>query len=208
VGTVTGSGTTYKVAVSGMTGGGTVIASIAAGQATDAAGNPNTPSTSRDDTVNYQPPASVSGNVFDDANGNGRRDGHEAGLSGCAVFIDLNHDGRHERGEPITLTNRSGNFTFGGLSPGRYSLMEIVPRGIRESDPSGKRYYSITLAAGQHRTGYDFGDAPIVRPKASALPAIAPAAAVALTLQQGDVLTAADITSVLDRKTQVSLFAS
>ena len=51
--TVTGSGTTYNVAVSGMTGSGTVIASIAAGVAHDAAGNPNEASTSTDNTVTY-----------------------------------------------------------------------------------------------------------------------------------------------------------
>ncbi len=53
VGTVTGSGTTYDVAVSGMTGSGTVIASVAADQATDAAGNGNAGSTSADHTVTY-----------------------------------------------------------------------------------------------------------------------------------------------------------
>ena len=41
---VTGSGTTYNVAVSGMTGNGTVISSIPAGAALDAAGNPSTAS--------------------------------------------------------------------------------------------------------------------------------------------------------------------
>ncbi|MBI2396835.1 MAG: hypothetical protein HYV17_03500 [Xanthomonadales bacterium] len=51
--TVTGSGTTYNVAVSGMTGPGTVIASIAAAVANDAAGNDNTASTSTDNTVNF-----------------------------------------------------------------------------------------------------------------------------------------------------------
>ncbi len=51
--TVTGSGTTYNVAVSGMTGSGTVIASIAAGAAHDAANNPNTASTSTDNSVTY-----------------------------------------------------------------------------------------------------------------------------------------------------------
>lgn len=51
--TVTGSGTTYNVAVSGMTGPGTVIATIAAGVTSDAAGNNNTTSTSTDNTVNY-----------------------------------------------------------------------------------------------------------------------------------------------------------
>ena len=53
VDTVTGSGTTYNVAVSGMTSSGTVIASLAAGVAHDAAGNSNTASTSDDNTVTY-----------------------------------------------------------------------------------------------------------------------------------------------------------
>ena len=51
--TVSGSGTTYNVAVSGMTGNGTVIASIPAGVAHDSAGNPNIASTSSDNTVTY-----------------------------------------------------------------------------------------------------------------------------------------------------------
>ena len=49
--TVTGSGTTYNVAVSGMTTSGTVIAAIAAGAASDAAGNASAASTSTDNTV-------------------------------------------------------------------------------------------------------------------------------------------------------------
>ncbi len=51
--TVAGSGTTYNVAVTGMTGPGTVIASIDANKATGTNGNINTSSTSTDDTVNY-----------------------------------------------------------------------------------------------------------------------------------------------------------
>jgi hypothetical protein len=51
--TVTGSGTTYNVSVSGMTGSGTVIATVAAAKAQDAAGNNNTASTSTDNTVSY-----------------------------------------------------------------------------------------------------------------------------------------------------------
>ena len=49
--TVTGSGTTYNVAVSGMTANGTVIASLLAGVAHDAANNPSLASTSTDNTV-------------------------------------------------------------------------------------------------------------------------------------------------------------
>jgi hypothetical protein len=54
-GTVSGSGTTYNVAVTGMTTTGTVVASIGAGVATDAAANPNTASTSTDNTVTWTP---------------------------------------------------------------------------------------------------------------------------------------------------------
>jgi TM2 domain-containing membrane protein YozV len=50
---VTGSGTTYNVAVSGMTQSGTVTASIPAGAAQDSAGNANLVSTSSDNSVTY-----------------------------------------------------------------------------------------------------------------------------------------------------------
>ena len=50
---VTGSGTTYTITVSGMTGDGTVVASIPAGVASDSSGNLNSASTSTDNTVTY-----------------------------------------------------------------------------------------------------------------------------------------------------------
>ncbi len=52
---VSGSGTTYNVAITGMTGAGTVIVSLAAGVATDSAGNLSFASTSIDNTVTFQP---------------------------------------------------------------------------------------------------------------------------------------------------------
>ncbi|MGQ0618250.1 MAG: beta strand repeat-containing protein [Acidimicrobiia bacterium] len=59
---VTGSGATYNVAVSGMTGPGTVVASLAAGVAADGAGNASLASTSLDNSVvfdNVRPDVSV-----------------------------------------------------------------------------------------------------------------------------------------------------
>jgi hypothetical protein len=61
---VTGSGSTYTVAVSGMTGSGTVTASIAPNAAHDADGAGNTASTGTDNTVVYdvtQPAVSAPG---------------------------------------------------------------------------------------------------------------------------------------------------
>ncbi|MFB8794739.1 MAG: Ig-like domain-containing protein [Microcoleus sp.] len=51
--TVSGSGTTYNVAVTGMTAAGTVTASVKADAASDAGGNTSTASTSTDNQVNY-----------------------------------------------------------------------------------------------------------------------------------------------------------
>src|SRR5467141_2081305 len=51
--TLSGGPSTYNVAVSGMTSAGTVIATIAAGAARDAAGNLNTASTSTDNSVTF-----------------------------------------------------------------------------------------------------------------------------------------------------------
>ena len=60
---VTGGPTTYNVAVSGMTSDGTVIATVPAGGAQDAAGNTNTASTSTDNTVTYDTTAPTVTNV-------------------------------------------------------------------------------------------------------------------------------------------------
>src|SRR5213596_998466 len=53
--TVSGGPSTYNVAVSGMSSSGTVLASIPAGVAQDAAGNTNTASTSTDNSVTFTP---------------------------------------------------------------------------------------------------------------------------------------------------------
>ncbi len=57
IATVTGSGTTYNVAVTGMTTAGTVVATVGAGVASDAAGNLNLASSSTDNTVSWDPSA-------------------------------------------------------------------------------------------------------------------------------------------------------
>jgi hypothetical protein len=64
---ISGGPTTYTVAVSGMTGSGTVTAAIAAAAVTDLAGNPNTASTSTDNSVEFDPVVPiVTGSVASD----------------------------------------------------------------------------------------------------------------------------------------------
>jgi hypothetical protein len=56
---VSSSGTSYTVRVSGMTGNGTIVASIPAGAVTDASGNGNAASTSVDNSVTFEPTTPV-----------------------------------------------------------------------------------------------------------------------------------------------------
>src|SRR6185503_16607279 len=53
VANVIGTGATYTVSVTGMTGTGTVVAALAAGAATDGIGNPSAASTSTDNSVTF-----------------------------------------------------------------------------------------------------------------------------------------------------------
>jgi len=57
VAVVTGTGPAYTVSVSGMVGNGTVVASVVAAGALDAAGQPNAASSSTDNQVTYNDPA-------------------------------------------------------------------------------------------------------------------------------------------------------
>ena len=56
---ITGGGATYEIAVGGLTADGTLLASIRAGAASDAAGNPSAASTSVDNTVTFQRQAAL-----------------------------------------------------------------------------------------------------------------------------------------------------
>ncbi len=73
--------------------------------------------------------ATISGRVFNDANGNNQFDISEAGISGRTVYIDLNDNQSLDGGEPTQLSNATGNYVFAGLNPGLYSIRQVVPSG-------------------------------------------------------------------------------
>ena len=69
VAVVTGGPANYMVSVSGMTGSGTVVASIGAGAAQDGASNPSQASTSTDNSVTYEEPDNIAPTVTIDQGG-------------------------------------------------------------------------------------------------------------------------------------------
>ncbi len=95
------NGTTYDVAVSGMTMGGTVTASIPAGGAQNAAANSNTASTSTDNTVTYVP------NTPPTANPDSYSTGQDTPLTIPAPGV-LGNDSDSDAGNTITAVLVSG----------------------------------------------------------------------------------------------------
>ena len=64
----------------------------------------------------------LAGSVYEDKNKNKKRDG-EAGLEGWRVYLDANNDGSFDKKkEKSVFTDRDGNWSFGGLSLGTYTV--------------------------------------------------------------------------------------
>jgi hypothetical protein len=70
------------------------------------------------------PAPSIRGTVFLDVNANGVLDSGEGGLGGRTVFLDLNHDGTLDANDPTAVTDASGNYTFGNLTSGSYTVRQ------------------------------------------------------------------------------------
>jgi hypothetical protein len=124
--TVSGSGTTYNVVVSGMTSNnGTVIASLAAGVAHDAAGNVNSASTSTDNTVTVTAPSAPSITSFSPTGG--------------AVGVTVTINGSNFTGATaVTFNGASATFTVNTS----IKITATVPAGattglIRVMTPAG-----------------------------------------------------------------------
>ena len=60
---------------------------------------------------------SITGTVFNDANGNGKQDSGELGIAGVFVYNDANNNGKFDAGELSTTTNASGVYSFHQLEP-------------------------------------------------------------------------------------------
>src|SRR5581483_4813853 len=94
-------------------------------------------------------PGSITGQVFNDKNGNGSKDAGDTGLSGWTVYLDTDNDGNLDSGETSTTTDSNGQFTFNGLAPGSYHL-EVVPQnGWLQTLPDNGYHWIMTVNSGQ-----------------------------------------------------------
>jgi|GEM_PF-5993723 len=79
--------------------------------------------------------STVSGQVFEDLNGNGVQDTGELGLAGWTVFADDNENGVQDPGEVGVVTNGDGDYSLTGLAAGRRAVSEVVPDGWMQTIP-------------------------------------------------------------------------
>ena len=104
--------------------------------------------------------SSISGRVFGDSNGNGLRDVGEVGLGLWKVYIDRNNNGLLDGTEVSVVTDINGNWTFGGLTAGTYTVRVVPVAGDVATKPTGG-VLSIKLIAGQASAGNLFGEKSI-----------------------------------------------
>jgi RHS repeat-associated protein len=101
--------------------------------------------------------SSISGQVFNDGNGNGTQDAGEGGLPYWTVYLDANGNGRLDPGEAYVLTDANGNFNLTDLTPGTCTVRIVPQPGNVQTTPATA--YTVTIAAdGTQVTGKNFGE--------------------------------------------------
>jgi protocatechuate 3,4-dioxygenase beta subunit len=113
-------------------------------------------------------PVSLSGYVYEDNDNDGARDMGEAGIAG--VTLELLDDAGQPTGT-TTTTDAQGRYSFTGLRPGIYGVVETQPVGYADgldtagtaggtAHNPGDRITGADLGVGVHGKQYNFGEIP------------------------------------------------
>ena len=106
-------------------------------------------------------PGKIHGQKFHDIDGDGFKDDDEPGLADWTIYLDLNDNGTFDAGEPATLTDSHGEYSFTDLEPfWSYTVAEVQQQYWVQTFPSlseGRRH-SVFIDAGTVATGIDFGN--------------------------------------------------
>ena len=96
----------------------------------------------------------VTGNVYNDLNGNGNLDPGEPGLQGWTLEL-FNASGNIVAS---TVSDANGNYEFDNLFPGTFTVSEVSMSGWTQTQPVNPGYYSFTTQSGLDETGLNFGN--------------------------------------------------
>src|SRR5208337_3081748 len=105
-------------------------------------------------TINPNGQGTLSGEVYNDLNGNGSLDTGEPGLANWTVDL---LDAASSHVLATAVTDSLGDYTFTGVAPGTYTVAEELQGGYTQTAPPSPPY-SVTVAAGQTISDLNFGD--------------------------------------------------
>lgn len=87
-------------------------------------------------------PGQLVGRKWLDLDQDGQWDSQEPPLANWEFYLDSDHDGARDPGEPTTHTDAQGIFRFLGLPQGRYDVAEVLPTGWNQTSPGKSQGYS------------------------------------------------------------------
>lgn len=100
----------------------------------------------------------IRGRVFLDAGGKGVADGQAAGLGGAVVYLDMNHNGVWDPGEPFTYADAKGEYVFRSLRLDKYEVRVLRWSFMQQTAPVEDGGHEVRLSPErQIVTDQDFG---------------------------------------------------
>ncbi len=99
----------------------------------------------------------ISGQKFNDLDGDGEKDGGEPGLPNWTIRLDLDNNGSVDQ---TRVTDENGNYLFEDIGPGTHKLSEALQAGWVQTypTPAPPGTYTLTMQSGQDELGKDFGN--------------------------------------------------
>jgi subtilisin family serine protease len=91
--------------------------------------------------TNTEPaPGEIHGSLWNDLDSDRQWDASETPLQGWTVYLDQNQNSQLDAGELSTLTNANGNYTFLNLTPGTYTVAQVLMPGWQATYPTAFEY--------------------------------------------------------------------
>ena len=78
----------------------------------------------------------IQGRSWHDGNGDGVVDPGEEGLEGWTIYLDINDNRQLDAGEPTTITDENGDYTFTDVPAGEYAVAQVLPPGWGQTSPT------------------------------------------------------------------------